>query len=136
MRAVAGNGIGECHGSNSPNILRHCEERSDEAIQTCGVALDCFAALAITAWQLPSVQLLDRHRHAPADADAHRCQRAYPPALLHAVQRRHRQPRAAHPEGMTECDGAAMRVDEIGVFLDAELAQAGYALAGARLREL
>src|SRR5258707_14235385 len=28
---------------------RHCEERSDEAIQSCGVhAMDCFASLAMT----------------------------------------------------------------------------------------
>src|ERR1700721_2422750 len=27
---------------------RHCEERSDEAIQFCGAVLDCFAPLAMT----------------------------------------------------------------------------------------
>jgi hypothetical protein len=30
------------------NQRRHCEERSDEAIQTGAAALDCFAALAMT----------------------------------------------------------------------------------------
>jgi len=29
-------------------FFRHCEERSDEAIQFLLVALDCFAALAMT----------------------------------------------------------------------------------------
>jgi len=29
--------------------LRHCEERSDEAIQSVWVALDCFASLALTS---------------------------------------------------------------------------------------
>jgi hypothetical protein len=28
---------------------RHCEERSDEAIQSSILALDCFASLAMTA---------------------------------------------------------------------------------------
>jgi hypothetical protein len=34
-------------------VLRHCEERSDEAIQSAERdALDCFAALAMTSlWQ-------------------------------------------------------------------------------------
>jgi hypothetical protein len=30
------------------NLNRHCEERSDEAIQSACVALDCFALLAMT----------------------------------------------------------------------------------------
>ena len=30
-------------------LSRHCEERSDEAIQTFCLALDCFAALAMTS---------------------------------------------------------------------------------------
>ena len=59
-----------------------------------------------------------------------------PPPLLHAVHRRHRQSRAAHAQGMTERDGAAMRVDEIGIVLDAELAQAGYPLTGKGFVEL
>jgi hypothetical protein len=33
----------------SDNVLpRHCEERSDEAIQSVRAALDCFASLAMT----------------------------------------------------------------------------------------
>ena len=44
-------------------------------------------------------------------------------ALFHAMHRGHRQPRAAHPQGMAERDRAAMRIDEIGIVLDAELAQ-------------
>jgi hypothetical protein len=31
-----------------PAIRRHCEERSDEAIRSRGVTLECFAALATT----------------------------------------------------------------------------------------
>jgi hypothetical protein len=30
------------------DVVRHCEERSNEAIQNFTVALDCFAALAMT----------------------------------------------------------------------------------------
>src|SRR5258705_3743551 len=35
---------------------RHCEERSDEAIQSL-VAMDCFASLAMMGWTAP-----ERHR--------------------------------------------------------------------------
>ncbi|WIG53027.1 MAG: hypothetical protein OJF48_003947 [Afipia sp.] len=35
----------------SVRLLRHCEERSDEAIQLLYVALDCFASLAMTAFK-------------------------------------------------------------------------------------
>src|SRR5450631_2058015 len=86
--------------------------------------------LAMTVGSVSSVQLLDRHRHALADADAHGGERALSAALFHAMHRGHRQPRAAHAQGMAKRDGAAMRVDEIGVVLDPELAQAGDALAG------
>src|ERR1700756_2353855 len=82
------------------------------------------------------VQLLDRHRDALPDADAHRRQRALAAAFLHAMHRGHRQARTAHPQGMTERDGAAMRIDEISIVLDAELAQAGDALAGEGFIEL
>src|SRR3954463_16391258 len=82
------------------------------------------------------VQLLDRHRHALADADAHGGERALAAALFHAVHRGHRQPRSAHPERMAKRNGAAMRIDEIGIVLDPELAQAGDALRGKSLVEL
>src|SRR5258707_2667228 len=80
--------------------------------------------------------LLDRHRDALPDADAHRRQRAIAAALLHAVHRGHREPGAAHAERVTQRNGAAMRVDEIGILLDAELAQAGDALRGEGFVEL
>jgi hypothetical protein len=39
---------------HSTPTSRHCEERSDEAIQTAGQkALDCFASLAMTVVGLP-----------------------------------------------------------------------------------
>src|ERR1700689_3076657 len=82
------------------------------------------------------VQLLDRHRDALADADAHGGERAFSAALLHAVPCGQRQPRAAHAERMAERNRAAMRVDEIGIVLDAELAQAGDSLRGKGLIEL
>src|SRR5579863_1864270 len=82
-----------------------------------------------------SVQLLDRHRDALADADAHGGECAFSPTLLHPVHSSHRQSRAAHAERVTERNGAAMRVDEIGIVLDAELTQASYPLAGKRLVE-
>jgi hypothetical protein len=31
-------------------LFRHCEKRSDEAIQTGAAELDCFASLAMTAY--------------------------------------------------------------------------------------
>src|SRR5882757_10551281 len=81
--------------------------------------VDCFVAalLAMTTAVATSIQLLDRHRDALADADAHGGERAFSAALLHAVHRRQCEPRAAHAKGMTERDGAAMRVDEIGIVL-------------------
>src|SRR5258708_28215828 len=79
------------------------------------------------------VQLLDRHRDALPDADAHRRQRPAAAALLHAVHRGHRQPRAAHAEGVTQRDGAAMRIDELGILLAAALAHAGNAPPSHRL---
>src|SRR6201987_6430133 len=33
-------------------VPRHCEERSDEAIQSCSTILDCFASLAMTVLRL------------------------------------------------------------------------------------
>src|SRR5882757_7549074 len=88
--------------------------------------MDCFAPLAMTA--MPSIQLFDRHRDPLADADAHGGECELAAALFHAVDGGQREPRAAHPQRMTERDGAAMRVDEIGIVLDPELAQAGNAL--------
>src|SRR3984885_15559318 len=76
------------------------------------------------------VQLLDRHGDALADTDAHRCERAFSAALFHAMHSRHDQPRAAHTKRMTERDGPAMRIDEIGIVLDAELTQTSDTLAG------
>src|SRR6202000_2302096 len=84
----------------------------------------------------PSIQLLDRHRDALADADAHDGERAFSAALFHAVDRGHDQPGATHAERMAERDRATMRIDEIGVVLDAELAQAGDTLRGEGLIEL
>src|ERR1700674_1723040 len=76
-----------------------------------------------------SVQSLDRHRDALSDTHAHGGERALSAALLHPVHRRQRQPGAAHAERVAERNGAAMRVDEIGILLDAELTQASDALA-------
>src|ERR1043166_4034195 len=53
------------------------------------------------------IQRLDRQRDALADADAHGGERELAATLLQAVHRRHREPRAAHAERMTECDRAA-----------------------------
>jgi hypothetical protein len=33
-------------------FVRHCEERSDEAIQNLSAALDCFASLAMTPFDM------------------------------------------------------------------------------------
>src|SRR6185369_12623794 len=83
-----------------------------------------------------SINLFDRDRNALADADAHGCQGKLPAPLLHAVHRRQGQPRAAHAERMAERDRAAMRIDEVGVVLDAQLPQTGYALRGEGFIEL
>ncbi len=52
------------------------------------------------------------------------------------MHRRQRQPGAAHAKRMTQRNGAAMRVDEVGILLDAELTQTGYPLAGEGFIEL
>src|SRR4051812_4661483 len=104
-----------------------CEERSDEAIHSFFTPQD---GLLRYARNDGLVQLLDRDRNALTDTDAHGGQRELAAALFHAVHRRHRQPRAAHAERMAERDRAAMRVDEVGIVLDAQLPQAGYALRG------
>src|SRR5262252_10656620 len=95
--------------------------------------LDCFrlrslsyggqvAALAMTP-RVTSVQFLDRARDALPDADAHGGERTLAAARLHAVHRGQRQSRAAHAKRMPERDRAAMRIDEVGILLDSELAQ-------------
>jgi hypothetical protein len=42
-------GVTVVHGGRLRQFTRHCEERSDEAIQSSRVILDCFAALTMTA---------------------------------------------------------------------------------------
>src|SRR5262249_55973381 len=44
---VSGRASG-CSGMSSSATPRHCEERSDQAIQNIAVILDCFASLAMT----------------------------------------------------------------------------------------
>jgi hypothetical protein len=44
------------HATDS--IHRHCEERSDEAIQILLSTLDCFASLAMTAAYFPSSKII------------------------------------------------------------------------------
>src|ERR1700761_8762471 len=83
-----------------------------------------------------SIQLLDRDRDALADADAHGGDRALAAALLHAMDSRHGEPRAAHAERMAERNRTAMRVDEIGIFLDAKLTKDRDALRGKGFVEL
>src|SRR6185437_14301402 len=113
---------------------RHCEERSDEAIQSL-LGSGLLRCARNDVWAT-SVQLLNRNRDTLADADAHGSQRPLAAALLHAVHRRHRKPRTAHAKRMAERDRAAMRVDEIGIFLDAELTQASDTLRGEGFIEL
>src|SRR6267154_852424 len=113
--------------NSSGTFSCHCEERLRRRNPVLG-AMDCFAPLAMTA--MPLIQPFDRHRDTLADADAHGGERELAAALLHAVHGSQRQPRATHAEGMAERDRAAMRVDEIGIVLDAELAQDGDALRG------
>ena len=60
---------------------RHCEERSDEAIQrTCAphVPLDCFASLAMTIAVRPKCDLLLRRREAASKDAPVRAGRAPP----------------------------------------------------------
>ena len=47
-RMRAGGTARVCRRSASLLYFRHCEERSDEAIQNLSAALDCFASLAMT----------------------------------------------------------------------------------------
>src|SRR5689334_7425750 len=74
--------------------------------------------------------LLHRKRHALTDADAHRGERTLAAAFLQTVHGRERQPRPRHAEWMPERDGAAVRIDVLGVFWNAELTQTGDALRG------
>src|SRR5579871_2542785 len=113
---------------------RHCER--SEAIQSDNKRLDCFVALAPRNDVSILIQLLDCHGDALADADAHGGERTLSTALLHAVYGGHDQPCAAHAKRMAERNRAAMRIDEVGVFGNAELAQAGDALAGKGFVEL
>jgi hypothetical protein len=55
-RFINASGAWRCEDANACLELeqRHCEERSDEAIHTYFVAVDCFAALAMTSPQLLS----------------------------------------------------------------------------------
>src|SRR5882672_10483387 len=126
MRGVAGDGIGEGHGCSCMVLM--VRRRFFSAVSNHeSPYLSSFETRPSGRSQdevLKLIHHLDRHCDTLADADAHRRQRALAAALLHAVDRGHGEPRAAHPKGMTERDGAAMRVDEIGIVLDAELAQA------------
>src|ERR1700759_5481392 len=82
-----------------------------------------------------SIHLFDRHRYTLADADAHGGERALAAALFQAVHRGHGKARAAHAQGMAERDGAAIRIDEVGIILDAQLPETGDTLAGKGLIE-
>src|SRR5258708_4647300 len=55
-----------CMGQFPCSRDRHCEERSDEAIQTFSSAMDCFAALAMTG--VPSI-VLQYLKHAVGHGD-------------------------------------------------------------------
>src|SRR5581483_1917160 len=91
---------------------------------------------ALLRMRKTSVQLLDRHGDALADADAHGGERAFASALLHAMHGCDDKPRAAHAERMAERNRAAMRIDEVGILRNAELAQTGNTLAGESFIEL
>src|SRR5712671_3473506 len=55
LAKVVGGHFGRCSGGTQSGrwcLLRHCEERSDEAIRL--LALDCFAALAMTVYFSPA----------------------------------------------------------------------------------
>src|SRR4051812_2572123 len=103
-------------------LLQFCRQpRRRSLYDITNLGKGCFALSQLVVL----INLFDRNRNALANADAHVCKGKFPAPLLHAVHRRQRQPRAAHAEWMAERDRAAMRVDEIGVVLDAQLPQAG-----------
>src|SRR6185369_3293409 len=77
---------------------------------------------------------LDDHRDALPSADAERRKAERHVALLHRVQQRHEDARAAGTDRMTERDRAAVDVD-LGGF-DAELGEYAERLRGERLVEL
>src|SRR5581483_2180266 len=79
---------------------------------------------------------LHRQRYALADADTHGGERALALLLFQAVHRGEDKPRARHAERMAERDGAAVRVDVLGILGNAELPQTGNALRGECLVEL
>src|SRR6185503_6333795 len=91
------------------------------------------AAIA-TADVTPPLRPLDDHRDALPAADAERCDAELRVAVLHRVQQRGQDPRAARADGMTEGDGAAVHVH--AVLRDVELAEDAERLAGERLVQL
>src|SRR5258706_15176110 len=78
----------------------------------------------------------ERQRDALPAADAQGGKRALAVTLMQAVPRGQRQPRTRHAERMTERNGAAVRIDVLGVIGESELAQHRQRLRGERLVEL
>src|SRR5438309_1407939 len=73
---------------------------------------------------IASSYFLHANRYALTDADAKRRQRALAAALFQSMDGRQGQPGARHAQRMAERDGAAMRVDVLGIVGKPELAQA------------
>src|SRR6187399_2089786 len=80
-----------------------------------------------------SLDSFDRERNPLPHADAHAGERALAALLDHLMRRRDDKPRAGHAERMTERDGAAVRIDVLGVVRKPELAEARQRLRGERL---
>src|SRR5438477_13023006 len=109
---------------------------SNHEVLRCSILRDARWRVLLKMRAGELMKSLDRHGDALADTDAHGGERALATALLHAVHRRQRQPRAAHAQRMAERNRAAMRIDEIGILLDAQLAQASDTLRSEGLIEL
>src|SRR5919108_6293208 len=68
-------------------------------------------------------QAFDYHGHSLAATDAHRLEANRPVIADESVEQRAENARAGHAEGMTQCDGSAVRVELVAQRIDAELAR-------------
>src|SRR5437764_1211726 len=83
-----------------------------------------------------SAEALDHHGHALAAADAHRLEPELLVVVLQRVDERRRDPRTGHAEGVADGDGAAVDIELVAEWVDADLARRRDDLGGERLVDL
>src|SRR5262249_42969409 len=99
-----------------------------------GLALDLRSARpGMTAVIDAKSNALHRERDGLAATDAQRGKRALAADLVELVRGGHRDARARHAQRVTQRNGAAVRIDVLGIVGKTELAHAGETLRGERL---